>query len=84
MTAKEFLNGKTLTAIETVENLILNLVIEESVYGLDIDTKTIKSGTKLTRTNDFTISGNTLTSGNLTLNLDTTNMLSFKNQRKLN
>jgi hypothetical protein len=36
MKAKEFLNGKTLTAVETVNNLIINLVIEETLYGLKI------------------------------------------------
>lgn len=75
MTAKEFLQGKTLTAVETVQNLILNLVIGQAVYGMDVDTTSIPQGTKLTRTTDFTINGDTLTTGTISVDLATTNML---------
>ena len=75
MTAKEFLEGKTLTAVETVETLIINLVIEEAVYGLDVDTSGIEGGTQLTRTEDFNITDDVLTTGELSVDLSTTNML---------
>ena len=75
MTAKEFLEGKTLTAVETVETLIINLVIEEAVYGLDVDTSGIEGGTQLTRTEDFNITDDVLTTGELSVDLATTNML---------
>jgi hypothetical protein len=80
MTAKEFLEGKTLTAVETVETLIINLVIEEAVYGLDVDTSGIESGTTLTRTEDFNITDDVLTSGELSVDLATTNMLGSKEE----
>ena len=75
MTAKEFLEGKTLTAVETVETLIIHLVIEEAVYGLDVDTSGIEGGTQLTRTEDFTVENDTLTANELSVDLSTTNML---------
>jgi hypothetical protein len=75
MKAKEFLNGKTLTAVETVNNLIINLVIEETLYGLKIDTSSILSGTKLTRINQFEIQNDILTVGTISVDLTTTDML---------
>jgi hypothetical protein len=80
MTAKEFLEGKTLTAVETVETLIINLVIEESVYGMGVDTSGIESGTKLTRTEDFNITDDVLTTGELSVDLATTKMLGHKEE----
>jgi len=75
MKAKEFLNKKTLTAVETVDSLIINLVIEKTVYGLKVDTSSILSGTKLTRTNQFKIQNDILTVGSISVNLATTDML---------
>jgi hypothetical protein len=80
MTAKEFLEGKTLTAVETVETLIINLVIEEAVYGLGVDTSGIEGGTTLTRTEDFNITDDVLTSGELSVDLATTNMLGSREE----
>jgi hypothetical protein len=75
MTAKQFLEGKTLTAVETVDSLILNLVIGEEVHGLEVDTSQIIGGTPLTRTNNFTITNDILTVDSLTLDLSLTDML---------
>jgi hypothetical protein len=75
MKAKEFLNKKTLTAVETVNNLIINLVIGETLYGLKTNTLTIPSGTKLIRTNQFKIQDDILTVGTMSINLTTTDML---------
>jgi len=75
MKAKEFLNRKTLTAVETVNNLIINLVIEETLYGLKIDPSSILSGTKLTRTNQFEIQDDILTVDTMSIDLTTTDML---------
>ena len=75
MKAKEFLNKKTLTAVETVNNLIINLVVDKTVYGLKVDTSSIPSGTKLTRNNQFKIQNDILTVGTISLNLATTDML---------
>jgi hypothetical protein len=75
MTAKEFLEGKTLTAVDKVNSIIFNLVVDDLVYGLDIDTSSVQFGTKLTRTKTFSISDDILTVGKIKLDLSTTNML---------
>jgi ubiquinone/menaquinone biosynthesis C-methylase UbiE len=60
MTAKEFLKGKTLSSIDVVNNQIINLVIDETIIGLDVDTSNILFGTLLFNTNDFSYDGNIL------------------------
>ena len=75
MTAKEFLEGKTLTAVETVNSLIINLVIDEAVYGMDVDTSNLVADTPLIRTENFLIEGDILTVGELSLDLVDTKML---------
>jgi hypothetical protein len=80
MKAKEFLNKKTLTAVETVNNLIINLVIEKTVYGLKVDTSSIPSGTKLKRTTSFKIEDDILAVGTISVNLAETDMLGIFEQ----
>ncbi len=75
MKAKEFLNGKTLTAIEVLGNLIFNLIVGEAIYGLDIDTTQTEAGSILTRTEDFEINGDILAAGNASVNIAETDML---------
>lgn len=75
MTIKEFLQDKTLTAVDTVENIIINLIIGESNYGIDVNTSNIPSGTLLTRRNDFILTDTTLSVDNIQVNIETTNML---------
>lgn len=77
MTAKEFLEGKTLTAVETVNSLIINLVIDEAVYGMDVDTSNLVADTPLIRTENFLIEGDILTVGELSLDLVDTEMLGY-------
>jgi hypothetical protein len=75
MTVQEFLNSKTLSSVEKTENLIINLVVSESVYGLNVDTSSIEAGTVLTRTSNFQIEGNLLTCEGISIDISTTNML---------
>jgi len=75
MTIKEFLQDNSLTAVETVDNLIINLVCGESLYGIDVDTSNIPSGTLTTRTTNFTLTDNTLSADGISVNTETTNML---------
>jgi hypothetical protein len=75
MTIKEFLQDNTLSAVETVDNLIINLVCGESLYGIDVDTSNIPSGTLTTRTTNFTLTDNTLSANGISVNTETTNML---------
>lgn len=75
MTVQEFLNSKTLSSVEKTENLIINLVVGESVYGLNVDTSSIEAGTVLTRTSNFQIEGNLLNCEGISIDISTTNML---------
>ena len=75
MTIKEFLQDNTLTAVETVDNLIINLVCDESVSGIDVDTSNIPSGTLTTRRTDYTLIDNILSVDTISVNTETTNML---------
>ena len=75
MTIKKFLQDKTLSAVDIIDNLIINLVCEESNYGINIDTSNIPSGTLTTRRVDFTLNNNILSVGNISINIETTNLL---------
>lgn len=75
MTIKEFLQYNTLTAVETVENIIINLVCGESIYGIDVNTSNIPSGTLLTRRTDYTLINDILSVDSISVNTETTNML---------
>jgi len=75
MTIQEFLNENTLSAIEKTDTLIINLVVGESTYGLDVDTSSIEAGTTLIRTTNFQIEENLLTCEDISVDITTTNML---------
>jgi hypothetical protein len=75
MTIKEFLEDKTLTAVETVDNLIINLVCGESLYGINVDTSNIPSGTLTIRRTDYTLINDILSVDTISINTETTNML---------
>jgi hypothetical protein len=76
MTLNEFLTDNIVTEFEYIEKItIINAVVGETIYGIDVDTSNINSGTLVTRTTDYVINGDFLTIGNLELNILTTNML---------
>ena len=77
MTLKEFLQNKTLSAVETVDgyNLIINIYVDNACYGLNIDTTNIVAGTSLTKREDFTLTEDILSVDNITIDIATTEML---------
>lgn len=77
MTLKEFLESNTMTAVDVVEdyNLILNIYVEEALYGLDVDTSIIPSGTPLTKFEDFQLVGDILSVDDITIDTNNVNML---------
>ena len=77
MTLKEFLQDKTLSAVETVDghNLIINIYVDNAGYGLNIDTTNIVAGTSLTKREDFTLTEDILSVDNITIDIATTEML---------
>lgn len=77
MTLKEFLQDKTLSAVETVDghNLIVNVYVDKTCYGLNVDMSNIVAGTPLTKREDFTINGDTLSVDNISLDISKIEML---------
>jgi hypothetical protein len=75
MNAKEFLKEKNLTAIEIANNLVLNLIVDGTTYGIDVDTSNISFGTVLNRTENFSINGDVLTIENTLFDLNLIEML---------
>ena len=77
MTLKECLQDKTLSAIEIVDghNLIVNVYIDETCYGLNVDMSNIVAGTTLTKREDFTLTNNTLSIDDITIDMSKTEML---------
>jgi hypothetical protein len=66
-------------AFEAVPDvLILNVEVGETEYGLDVDTSEIPFGTILQRIDIFSVDGDILTVGGLTLNTAQTNMLGIE------
>ena len=75
MTLKEFIETNNVTAYQTVEFIIINTLVEEACYGLDVDTSNIPGGTPLFTFNDFHLEGDLLTVNNITINTAKVNML---------
>jgi hypothetical protein len=77
MTLKEFLETNTLSAVDVVDgfDLIINVYVEETIYGLKADTSNIPAGTPLTKREDFTINGDILSVDNLSIDISKTEML---------
>ena len=75
MTIQEFLHEKTLSHIEIYGNLIINLVVDDDIYGLNVDTSHLESLSVLERTENFIIDGNLLICGNITVDMTEINML---------
>ena len=77
MTLKEFLQDKTLTAVEITEeyNLIFNVYVEGICYGLDIDNSNVPNGTQLYMRADFTLENDILSVAGISIDTAQTNML---------
>ncbi len=70
MKLNEFLNQNVVTGFEYVENVtIINAIVEDSqIYGIDIDTSNIESGTPVLKTSAFTVIDDILYVDGLELN----------------
>lgn len=77
MTLKDFLQDKTLTAVEITEeySLIFNVYVEGTCYGLDIDNSNVPDGTKLYMREDFTLQNDILSVAGISIDTTQTNML---------
>lgn len=78
MTLKEFLQDKTLTAVELIDfdyNQIINVYVDGAGYGLKADTSNIPCGTPLTYTTDFTLNEDMLSVSDISININDIEML---------
>lgn len=76
MKLNEFLNENNVTAFEYVENnVIINAVVEDGIFGINVDCSEIPSGTPVLRANSFEINGELLIVEGLELNIYETDML---------
>jgi hypothetical protein len=77
MTLKEFLETNTITSVDVVDgfNLIINVYVEEVIYGLRVDTANIPAGTSLTKREDFVLTNDTLSVDAIIVDAATTKML---------
>jgi len=78
MTLKEFLQDKTLEAVELIDfdyNQIINVYIDGAGYGLAIDTSNIPAGTPLEYRTDFTLDGDMLSVSDISVNTNDVDML---------
>jgi hypothetical protein len=77
MTLKEFLQDKTLTAVEITEeyHLIFNVYVEGAGYGLAIDNSNVPNGTQLYMRDDFTLENDILSVSGISISTITTEML---------
>jgi hypothetical protein len=77
MTLKEFLTDKTLTSVEITEdyNLIYNVYVDQTGYGLDIDTSNVEAGTPLTMRQDFTLENDILSVAGISIDTTQISML---------
>jgi len=77
LTLKQFIFGKRITAIDTVDgfDLIINVYVDAACYGLNIDLSNVPGGTSLTKREDFDIVGDVLSVDAISLDMSKTEML---------
>jgi hypothetical protein len=76
MKAKEFLEKNEISSVETVGDLIINLVVGDRIFGLMVDTSNLQVGNLVIRTEDFIVEDDIIRVGDIILDLSTTDMLS--------
>jgi len=78
MTLKEFLQDKTLEAVELIDfdyNQIINVYVDGVGYGLKIETSNIPAGTPLEYRTDFTLEGDILLVSDFSINTNDVEIL---------
>ena len=71
LTLKQFIFGKRITAIDTVDgfDLIINVYVDDACHGLNVDLSNVPGGTALT------IEGDTVSIDDITLDMSKIEML---------
>jgi len=77
----EFIEGKELTEIQTALGRLWNVVVDGSLYQVELtdeETPEVPPYTPLVSHTEFTIEGDTLTAGDLTFNLARKNVVTHE------
>ena len=69
-TLKEFISENDVTGFELVNNLILSVIVNETLYALEVDTSNIPGGTLVDNVTEFTVVGDELIISNFTINMN--------------
>jgi hypothetical protein len=78
MNLKTFLQENNVTGFETIPGvIIMNVLVGDATYAMDVDTSNIQAGTSLTRTEQWAVENDILTVDGISLNINETNMMSF-------
>jgi hypothetical protein len=77
LTLKQFVFEKRIVAVDTVDgyDLIINVYVDDACYGLNIDLSNVPGGTRLTKREDFIITGDILSIDNISIDMNKTEML---------
>jgi hypothetical protein len=60
MNLKEFIEKNEVTGFEMVGNLILSVIVDEALHGINVDTSNIEAGTLVEKVIDYQIVENNL------------------------
>lgn len=76
MKLKNFLQENPQVSFEIIPNiLILNIIVGNVTYGLDVDTSNIQNGTRLETVSEYTLENDILTVSGLSLNTNDVDIL---------
>lgn len=77
MTVKQFTDQNDVSIVQVLldYNLIINLVVGDIPYGIDVDTSDIPTGTTLTDVDNFIILGNMMDADGIVIDMTQVNML---------
>ena len=70
MTIKEFLENRTLIALEVAEGILLSIATEDTNIQVNSDTSNLVMGTPVEEITNFTLTDDTIVAGNLTFNIN--------------
>lgn len=79
-TLKQFMLENNVNEFEGTDSLILNAIVDEISYGLDVDTSNIPGGTVLTKYDSFIKDGDNIIIGDIIVDSNNIFMLGFDDE----
>jgi hypothetical protein len=75
MKAKDFLVEKNLISVEIYNKMIINLITDNGLFSLNVDTSSIPPFSKLKQVNNFKLYNDILTADEVVINLNEVDIL---------